>query len=497
MTGRRIALAGLVSAALAMQMPAHAETMPSSSTQKLEQGGVGSPSVTGAPPPVGPGLSVPGESPNFLFNFTGLAAPIGKAMADHGFYIHGVMQNSMLGVVDGGHKGGAYFGLSYFGFDIDTEKMFGLPGGLFDVTASGQTGNTATGTNTTGSGAFTPYAFGDEVRLVNFNYTQSFWDHKLQIQLGRMMSGYTSTPYLSPGIHQTFWYCSFFSVSCGNSTAFAMNSSKAPYEVGSWGANITVHPAPFWYVKGGVYENQPLEVTSHDHLGWPSRDWGFNEAQGAFFPLQLGYITTPGTSLYPTNAHIGGYYDTAQFPDKYYNAKHLVAATNPGAPLLDRGTAGVFFGIQQTVYRFSSNPKSARGVSLFMTGDWDLHSKETAQQQYAVGTIITGLFPSRAADTFDVLFSPEILEGRFIANRNAIAKAHGVNYTLGRVQTVTEVNYGFALAPGATIFPFVQYITNPDQANLPVPDPKDTHSFAVGMRLVMRFDVMIGLPQPG
>src|SRR6202000_3451353 len=165
---------------------------------------------------------------------------------------------------------------------------------------------------------------------------------------------------------------------CGNTAAFAANSPKAPYEVGSWGGFITIHPAPNWYIKGGVYENQPLEVTeTHSHLGWPGRDWGFNEAAGAFFPIQLGYVTSPLNSLYPTNFHIGGYYDSGTFPDKYYNSRLLAAATSPGAPLIDQGTSGIFTALQQTVWRFSNDPKSTRGVSLFFTGDWDVTGLET------------------------------------------------------------------------------------------------------------------------
>ncbi|MGC1302640.1 MAG: carbohydrate porin [Caulobacteraceae bacterium] len=475
-------------------------TAPSATTpsQKILPGGISNPIVTGATPvPASQSFQVPGENPGYLFNLATFGAPLGHTLASHGIYLHGATQLSEISVVDGGHKQQSQvINLGYWGADLDAEKAFGWKGALFDMTFSHQLGGTAAGYNGVGSETYVPYGFGDQVRLVNLYYNQSFFDHALQITLGRMQSGYTATPYLSPGIHQAQWYCSFFSVSCGNANAFALNSNKAPYEVGSWGGFITIHPASHWYVKGGVYENQPLEATSETHLGWPGRDWGFNEASGAFFPVQLGYVTSPGDSLYPTNFHIGGYYDSGKFPDKFYNSRLLPAATSPGAPLLDQGVFGIFTGLQQTVLRFSDNPKSTRGLSLFFSGDWDVTGLQTDQQQYMGGMILTGLFPQRAADTINFMVSTQVFDNREKEARDLLALArHVIGYSM-RDQTGFELNYGFAVAPGFTVFPYLQYVQNPDELGLAIPDPNDTHAFSLGVRTTIRFDVLFGLPQP-
>lgn len=454
--------------------------------------------VTGETPvPARQGFQIPGEDPGYLFNLATYGRDFGQSLARHGVYLHAATQLSDLSVVDGGHKGGSeFFNLGYFGSSIDTGQAFGLKGGLIDVTLSEQTGGTLAGDNITGAESLTPYAFGDQVRLVNFYYSQSFFDHALQITLGRIEAGYTATPYLSPGIHQAQWYCNFFSVSCGNTNAFALNSNKAPYNVGSWGGFITIHPAPHWYLKGGVYENQPLEVTTEDHLGFPGRDWGFNEASGALFPVQLGYVTSPVESQYPTNFHIGGYYDSAKFPDKYYNSRLLPIATHPGAPLLDQGVYGIFTGLQQTVWRFSDDPRSTRGLSLFFSGDWDVTGIQTFQQQYIVGFVMTGPFAHRAADTVNLLVSTQNFDNREEEARDLLAVArHVVGYHAGQ-ETGLEVNYGAAVAPGFTVYPYLQYVKNPDQIGVAIPDPKDDHALSLGVRATIRFDVLFGLPQP-
>jgi porin len=455
--------------------------------------------VTGETPvPARQGFQMPGENPGYLFNLATYGQDVGQSLARHGVYLHAATQLSDLSVVDGGHKGGSeFFNLGYFGTTVDPGQALGiLQGGLLDITLSEQTGGTLAGDNITGSESLTPYAFGDQVRLVNFYYSQSFFDHALQITLGRIEAGYTATPYLSPGIHQAQWYCNFFSVSCGNTNAFALNSNKAPYNVGSWGGFITIHPAPHWYLKGGVYENQPLEVTTEDHLGFPGRDWGFNEASGALFPIQLGYVTSAGESQYPTNFHIGGYYDSAKFPDKYYNSRLLPAATHPGAPLFDQGVYGIFTGLQQTVWRFGDDPRSTRGLSLFFSGDWDVTGIQTFQQQYIVGFVMTGPFAHRAADTVNLLVSTQNFDSREEEARDLLAVArHVVGYHAGQ-ETGLEVNYGAAVAPGLSVYPYLQYVKNPDQIGVAVPDPKDDHSLALGVRATVRFDVLFGLPQP-
>jgi porin len=478
---------------------AQPSTAPSATTpnQKVEPGGIGSPFVTGVPPiPASQGFRVPGENPGYLFNLATYGAPVGDWLADRGLYLHGSMQTSDQSVVSGGNRRVTNgYSLGYYGFDLDTEKAFGLKGGLFDATVSAQTGDSTTGGQAVGSSDLTPSAFGNGVRLVNFYYDQSFMDHAVQLTVGRMAAGYTSTPFMSPGIHQTSWYCTFVTTACGNTAAFSDNSSKATYLVGGWAATLTVHPAPHWYIKGGIYSSEPIEVTSRTNFGFPGKDFDFNEASGDIYPIQIGYITTPESSLYPTNFHIGGYYDDASFADKFLNSKGLPIVTNPGAPLKDRGTGGLFGALQQTVYRFSDDPRSTRGISLFMTFDLDLSQNESIRDEYMGGFIVTGLFPSRAADTINFLFSTESFDPREQEDRDALAMVHNINYRLND-EDGFEINYGFAAAPGIVIYPYTQYIIHPDQLDLALPNPRDTYAWSLGLRAVIRFGVLFGLPDP-
>ncbi len=290
---------------------------------------------------------IAGEDQGYLYNFQGIGADFGAQLAQYGVYLTAKMQNTELNQISGGAHGQTrYVALSYLGFDVDTDKAFGLKGGLFEYTMSAQLGDPNTGPNGIGSTVFFPYSFGKELRLVDFNYVQSLFGHALQIQVGRMEIGYTSTPYLSPGFHKSDWYCSFFSVSCGNASLFSNDTPKAPYQMGSWGSKVTVHPMKATYLEAGVFENQPLELTSNHHNGWPGRDWSFDEARGVVLAAQGGYVTTPMTSLYPTNIHFGAMWDNGPYVDKLYTSTMRPAPLTPGAPLIDHGSGSAFMGIQ-------------------------------------------------------------------------------------------------------------------------------------------------------
>ncbi|WP_158913258.1 carbohydrate porin [Caulobacter sp. S45] len=455
------------------------------------------PRVGETPAPVANGFIAAGETPGYLFNLATFGEGPGNTLAKYGVYLHGATQMSTISPISGGHKQVTdYQDLGYYGFDVDLQKAIGIPEALFDVTVSAQFGNTAGSTSSIGSFTFMPYANTPDVRLMNFYYDQGFFDHKIEITLGRMMTGYTGTPYLSPGIHATAWACSFISTSCGTTFAYALNSNKTPYYVGEWAGTITLHPAPHWYLKGGVYENEPIEATTPDHDGFPGRDWSINRANGAIFPVQLGYITSPVDSAYPTNFHIGGYYDSATFPDDVLNAKGLSIALHPGAPLIDQGVYGIYTALQQTVWRFSPDRRSNRGLALFATGDWDVTGIKTMQQQYDFGFILTGPLASRAADTVNFLFETQVIDNREREARDLLALAHNIaGYHMGD-QTGFELNYAVALAPGFNFAPYIQYVKNPDQLDLVLPDPKDTHALSLGMRATIRLDVLFGLPQP-
>lgn len=70
------------------------------------------------------------ERSNLLGNMGGLRDVLG----DHGITLSLQETSEYLYNTSGGtHRGGAYQGLTQFGFNVDTGKAVGLPGGTFNV----------------------------------------------------------------------------------------------------------------------------------------------------------------------------------------------------------------------------------------------------------------------------------------------------------------------------------------------------------------------------
>ena len=57
-----------------------------------------------------------------------------------------------------------------------------------------------------------------------------------------------------------------------------------------------------------------------------------------------------------------------------------------------------------------------------------------------------------------------------------------------------EVNYGFAVAPGMLIKPFLEFISHPDQANASAPSGNVTHAIFVGALFEVDVASLFGLP---
>ena len=460
----------------------------------------GSPIASGERPvPTNSLYQIPGEDPGYLINLAPTAGRATRALAANGVYLHVFLQQNNYSTVSGGNKPGVQdTGLTFPGLDIDTGQAFGLPGGLIDLTFSSQFGNNGSPYNGPGSNSFVPWLFHDGAGLADLYYNQNIAAGVVQVTVGRLNQltalPYTSPKLVSPGFHVMPFYCVFATTACGASIAFNSDSNKPGYRIGTWGGLVTLHPRDHWYVKAGVIENEPVESTEiGSNEGWPGRDWGINQADGAFLPAQIGYITSPQDVAYPTYFHLGGFFDTADYADKYYNAAYRSSVRFPGKPLMDNRAAGIFAGLQRTIVRFNPNPKSLRGIAVFATGDWDVEGLQQDQQQYLAGFSVTGPLAFRSADTLNVLFDYQVFDPREKAVREAVAAAHGLSYVM-RAESGVELNYALAVAPGVAVSPFTQYIVNPDQLGLAVPKPGNRYAVVVGFRSVFVFGRLLGLP---
>jgi porin len=138
------------------------------------------------------------ERSNLLGDMGGLRPWLGNYGVTFGLQETSEYLNNLSG---GTRRGGAYDGLTQFGIGVDTQKAFGLPGGIFNVS-----GLQIHGTNLSSRDLHTlQYASGIEAdattRLWELWYQQSLLGGKVDVKVGQqsldqefMVSQYAATP---------------------------------------------------------------------------------------------------------------------------------------------------------------------------------------------------------------------------------------------------------------------------------------------------------------
>jgi porin len=113
-----------------------------------------------------------------------------------------------------------------------------------------------------------------------------------------------------------------------------------------------------------------------------------------------------------------------------------------------------------------------------------------------VGAYYKGLFAQRPKDTLGVAVGLVDVNPRVTERVNSTLSRTTGGQTAGS-ETSYEVNYGFAIAPGMMIKPFVEYLSHPDQATSGAPSGKNTHALFVGALFEVDVAHLLGLPTLG
>ena len=112
------------------------------------------------------------------------------------------------------------------------------------------------------------------------------------------------------------------------------------------------------------------------------------------------------------------------------------------------------------------------------------------------GAFWKGPFPSRPEDTFGVAVTYTAVNSR-ITERVDDTLLKGTRGQASRGEVSYQANYGYRLAPGLTIKPFVDVISHPDQATFSDPRIDDPYSVQVGTLLQIELGPLLGLPSIG
>jgi porin len=277
-------------------------------------------------------------------------------LGDHGVTIGLQETSEYLNNLSGGtRRGGAYDGLTQFGIGVDTQKAFGLPGGIFNVS-----GLQIHGSNLSSRDLQTlQYASGieadDATRLWELWYQQSLLSGKVDVKVGQQSldQEFMVSQYAGSFMNATFGWSVLPSVD--------MPAAGPAYPLSSLGVRVRTTPSDNWTVLAGVFDGNPAGNGVGDPQQLNAHGTNFNLHDGALFIGEVQYALNPAPSDpaapkpsgLPGTYKLGFWYNTQEFADQGFDTTGMSLA-NPasnGVPQSHRGDYSFYAVADQMVWR--------------------------------------------------------------------------------------------------------------------------------------------------
>jgi len=383
---------------------------------------------------------------------------------DMGIDIRANLVNEFAGNTSGGlSQGGRDAGEFNFGADLDLGKLGIDPDGSVHITFTQRYGHSLS-QQVIGNLVSVQeiYGTGEDFRLTELSFEQSFADHHIDISLGRVITenDFATSPILWD--HASL-YCVFQNNGvCGTPVGVPVNSGYDAYPQSTWGGRIRVMASDTILVQTGVYEVNPSYGESQNGLKVSSSD-----ATGAFIPLEIGW--RPGHTItgqpttdgpLPGDYRMGAYYDSSSVTGPFNNipGQNLPVITGPTY----HGRYGYYMTAAQTVWREpTAKPGGTRSLSLFAAvnvGD----ANTALYRVYAeAGAVLKGTFPGRDDDTIGfAVTDTEVNQNRAYQEELLLSEGYAVTGVQKR-EIAFELNYSAAVWPGISVEPGVQFIVHP------------------------------------
>jgi porin len=348
---------------------------------------------------------------------------------------------------------------------LDTNKLFGLPGGEFRI---GFANNSGTSLSQKYVGNNFPIQLADVAdanpRLTYLSYAQSLLDDKLSVRVGRLtINSVYGEEFAGSQYFKAFTSVAFDLIPLG---IFTNAPGAFGYPLTTWGARVKWEPVESFYAMAGCYNGDPTVKEGNRH------GVDFTLRGPPFVIGELGYRWNYGkdaTGL-PGNAKLGTYFNGGGAP--------VFDAGRPGETVVAR--YGFYTVGDQTLWRWG-DPKEKRHLGTF-AAFVSAPDQRVNQLPYFfdAGLVAYGFLPSRPRD-FAAL---GVAYGSYSGDLRRQEEFQALTNPAIGVQNwemTVELNYGCTVRPGLLVQPSLQYIVNPG-GNRAVPN-----ALAVGMNLVFNF----------
>ena len=458
--------------------------------QRLD-GGAGKDQASGAAAPSAPGPF------GFVANWQRSSQALGDlwglrtALAKYGATLTIQEQSELMGNVTGGTgREAAYEGLTTATLQVDTQRAFGLNGGLFNASALQIHGQNLSAdvlqSLQTASGIEAEPA----TRLWELWYQQKFFDDKLDIRIGQQ------------SIDQEFMVSENSGLFINTMMGWPMLPSADMPGGGP------AYPLSALGVRGRVHLTDDLTLLAGVYSGWPSPGgWNADSQQanccGTSFPVGPGVLAiaelqwaSPGPNTVVAAGQpdplsrtykIGVWYDSAAFPDQQYDTAGVPLASpdSNGLPRMHNGDYGFYAVADQMIYRWADDPD--HNINVFVRPMFTpLADRNLIGFSVNGGVTLHEPIPGRDDDTFGIgVLYTNVTSGAAGSDRWSAYYNPGVFTPVRSFETVLEATYQYEATPWLQIQPDVQYTINPGGglANPNDPTSKIGNELVFGVRV--------------
>ncbi|QJU58977.1 carbohydrate porin [Sphingomonas sp. AP4-R1] len=390
------------------------------------------------------------EAPKTPSTLTGEWGGLRTKARDAGIDLTGAYVSEFGANVSGGQrKDATETGQFTFGATVDTDKLFGLKGGTLQASITFRRGHNLADPSRAGLGTLQQvqevYGRGQTWRLTELWYQQDLGGG-FDIKAGRMTQGADFNSFS----------CDFMNLSfCGAPAGNLAGDYWYNWPIAQWGARLR-YKTPTWYAMAGAYENNPRNLNNKFIFGY------FHGATGVLATGEAGWTPHLGAKGLPGSYRVGGWYNSSDANDLLLGVDRQPFAVTGTNPLRKDSRYGGYVEIQQQLTGTATvdakgETKTVKGLSIFFNMTQTDRGTQRTDNQTAVGLVLTGAIPGRAAD--DIGFA--------VARTNVNARAAQAEVLASpgsekpNAEYAAELYYGLHLKPWLVLRPNVQYIVDP------------------------------------
>jgi porin len=434
-----------------------------------------------------PARQRPGEYPDYLFREPH-PAPVAEASEDfRDKYLFGdwlgersqlaargikplvlFITDPFVNTTGGRRRGFSEFDLLALDVIVDTEKLFGWPGGELRV---GFANSSGTSLSRQYVGNNFPIQLADVAsanpRLTYLSYTQSLFDDKLSVRFGRLtINSVYGEEFAGSQYFKAFTSVAFDLVPLG---IFLNAPGAFGYPLTTWGARVKLEPVESFYAMVGCYNGDPV-VKEGDRRGVDLT------LRGPPFVIgEVGYRRNYGRDAVglPGNLKLGAYFNGGSA--EVFGSG---LAGHPNETVLAR--YGFYILGDQALARWG-DPAEKRHLGAFAAFVCAPDQRVSAAPYFFdAGLVAYGFLPRRPRDFagFGVAY------GSYSGDLRRAEEAQALTGSAVGVQSwemTLEMTYGCTVKPGLLVQPSVQYLVNPG-GNKTVPN-----ALATGVNVVFNF----------